>query len=92
MFKFWRGRSCVIDGVSPTAWRLRTHLHGFASRVRSRNGAPTPYRERDRIEVAPAKRGTDHLPEYFADRIAGTTVRRDGERDACERRHRGQTE
>jgi len=34
------GRTCVIEIVNRTAWEHPMHLHGFAFRVLSRNGAP----------------------------------------------------
>ena len=35
-----RGRTCVIEIVNQTGWEHPMHLHGFAFRVLSRNGAP----------------------------------------------------
>jgi FtsP/CotA-like multicopper oxidase with cupredoxin domain len=35
-----RGRTCVIELVNQTGWEHPMHLHGFAFRVLTRNGAP----------------------------------------------------
>ncbi len=57
MFTLARGRSCVMELVNDTAWDHPMHLHGFAFRVITRNGAPTRYREwQDTVLLAPEER------------------------------------
>ncbi|MCG6876712.1 MAG: multicopper oxidase family protein [Betaproteobacteria bacterium] len=61
MFTLARGRSYVIELVNDTAWDHPMHLHGYAFRVVTRNGAPTrrrPWQDtvllspEDRVEIA----------------------------------------
>ncbi|MGB8436020.1 MAG: multicopper oxidase family protein, partial [Burkholderiales bacterium] len=57
MFTLARGRSYVIELVNDTAWDHPMHLHGYAFRVVTRNGAPTRYRAwQDTVLLAPEDR------------------------------------
>ncbi len=57
MFTLARGRSCVMELVNDTAWDHPMHLHGFAFRVITRNGAATRHREwQDTVLLAPEAR------------------------------------
>jgi FtsP/CotA-like multicopper oxidase with cupredoxin domain len=57
MFTLARGRSHVIELVNDTAWDHPMHLHGYAFRVVTRNGAPTRYRPwQDTVLLAPEDR------------------------------------
>jgi len=54
MFTFARGRTHVIEMVNDTAWDHPMHLHGYAFRVVTRNGAPTRHRPwQDTVLLAP---------------------------------------
>jgi len=61
MFTLARGRSYVLELVNDTAWDHPMHLHGYAFRVMTRNGAATRHRPwqdtvllspEDRVEIA----------------------------------------
>ena len=57
MFTLARGRSYVIEMVNDTAWDHPMHLHGYAFRVVTRNGAPTRHRPwQDTVLLAPEDR------------------------------------
>jgi FtsP/CotA-like multicopper oxidase with cupredoxin domain len=57
MLTLERGRSCVLAMVNETMWWHPMHLHGYAFRVLSRNGVPTPRREwQDTVLMAPRER------------------------------------
>jgi FtsP/CotA-like multicopper oxidase with cupredoxin domain len=52
-----RGKSYVLAIDNQTAWHHPMHLHGHSSRVITRNGAPTKYRDwRDTVLIPPRER------------------------------------
>jgi FtsP/CotA-like multicopper oxidase with cupredoxin domain len=57
LFTFARGRTHVIELANDTAWDHPMHLHGYAFRVVTRNGAPTRHRPwQDTVLLAPEDR------------------------------------
>ena len=56
-FSLQRGQTCLLAMRNDTAWAHTMHIHGFSTRLLSRNGKPVPHNQwHDTIYLGPADR------------------------------------